>query len=132
MQTELNKFFRLGSPRTGADKQMIQLDPHTSKSTSIRIAFIEPGYMRRSGRVVGNPYLGIVSGLPVIQAQSRKVTSLNPSTVSRLCTDKSHKALWLARNKQLHPGPNGDRSARREGSICQSSGILKRFLWTVI
>ena len=51
MQTELNKFFRLGSPRTGADKQMIQLDPHTSKSTSIRIAFIEPGCMRRSGRV---------------------------------------------------------------------------------
>ena len=52
MQTELNKFFRLRSPRTGADKQMIQLDPHTSKSTSIRIVFIEPGCMRRSGRVV--------------------------------------------------------------------------------
>jgi hypothetical protein len=54
MQTELNDFFRLGSPRTCADKQMIQLDPHTIKSTSIRIAFIEPGCMRRSGRVVGN------------------------------------------------------------------------------
>jgi hypothetical protein len=53
MQTELNQFFRLGSPRTGSDKQMIQLDPHTSKSTSIRIAFIEPGCMRRSGRMVG-------------------------------------------------------------------------------
>jgi hypothetical protein len=50
MQTELNKFSHLGSPRTGSDKQMIQLDPHTSKSTSIfRIAFIEPGCMRRSG-----------------------------------------------------------------------------------
>ncbi len=55
MQTELNNFFRLGSPRTGADKQMIQLDPHTSQSTSIRIAFIEPGCMRRSGRIVGYP-----------------------------------------------------------------------------
>ena len=65
MQTELNKFFRLGSPWTGADKQMIQLDPHTSKSTSIRIVFIEPGCMRRSGRVVGKPYLRITSELPV-------------------------------------------------------------------
>ena len=35
MQTELNKSFSLGSTRTSADEQMIQLDPHTSKSTSI-------------------------------------------------------------------------------------------------
>jgi len=40
MQTELNKSFSLRSTRTSADEQMIQLDPHTSKSTSIRTAFL--------------------------------------------------------------------------------------------
>jgi hypothetical protein len=55
MQAELNKFSRLGSPRTGADKQM-----NPTRSAYEQVYFnpncilIEPGCMRRSGRVVGH------------------------------------------------------------------------------